>query len=168
MLSSDVATADNYQTFTKIKNNTTAIKSTVEEASKGPIIRLANKLFTIVAIPAFNEEIPVLIAPILKGDADLVNGSRFLIKNGNHVPAFRRFGQKVLTVVTNAGSQMNIMDTQNSFRAFSKKTFNIVGNIPVFYVFISITCFILVAISGFQGLVLGAIQGITNLSGQNS
>lgn len=70
------------------------------------------------------DEIPVLLAPILKGEADMVNGSRFLVNSGNHVPAYRRFGQEVLTFVTNAGAHSNITDTQNGFRAFSKKTFN--------------------------------------------
>ncbi len=70
------------------------------------------------------DEIPVLLAPILKGEADMVNGSRFLAQNGNHVPAYRRVGQEVLTMATNAGSHSNITDTQNGFRAFSKKTFN--------------------------------------------
>jgi glycosyltransferase involved in cell wall biosynthesis len=70
------------------------------------------------------DEIPFLLAPILKGEADMVNGSRFLIKNGNHVPKYRRLGQEVLTVATNTGTRMNITDTQNGFRAYSKKTFN--------------------------------------------
>ncbi len=70
------------------------------------------------------DEIPVLLAPIMKGEADMVNGSRFLIQNRNHVPAYRRVGQEVLTMATNAGTHSNITDTQNGFRAFSKKTFN--------------------------------------------
>jgi glycosyltransferase involved in cell wall biosynthesis len=70
------------------------------------------------------DEIPVVIAPIMKGDADMVNGSRFLVQNGNHVPAYRRLGQEVLTFATNAGTNMHITDTQNGFRAFSKKTFD--------------------------------------------
>jgi glycosyltransferase involved in cell wall biosynthesis len=70
------------------------------------------------------DEIPVLLAPILKGEAEIVNGSRFLANIGNHVPKYRRFGQEVLTMATNAGTQMNITDTQNGFRAFSKKTFD--------------------------------------------
>ena len=70
------------------------------------------------------DEIPVLLAPILKGDADMVNGSRFLANAGNHVPKYRRLGQEVLTFATNAGTHSNITDTQNGFRAFSKKTFD--------------------------------------------
>jgi len=69
------------------------------------------------------DEIPPLVEPILKGEADMVNGSRFLVKNGHKVPAYRRVGQDVLTLVTNAGSGQKITDSQNGFRAFSKNTF---------------------------------------------
>ncbi len=34
------------------------------------------------------------------------------------------FGQEVLTMATNTGAKMNITDTQNGYRAFSKKTFD--------------------------------------------
>jgi len=70
------------------------------------------------------DEIPFLLAPIVKGDADVVNGSRFLLKKENHVPAYRRVGQEVLTMATNAGTRMHITDTQNGFRAFSWKSFD--------------------------------------------
>ena len=75
------------------------------------------------------DEIPQLIRPILNKEADLVNGSRFLKDangngNGNHVPKYRRVGQEVLTMATNTGTKQNITDTQNGFRAFSRKTFN--------------------------------------------
>ncbi len=75
------------------------------------------------------DEIPLLIRPILNKEADLVNGSRFLKDangngNGNHVPKYRRVGQEVLTMATNTGTKQNITDTQNGFRAFSRKTFN--------------------------------------------
>jgi glycosyltransferase involved in cell wall biosynthesis len=70
------------------------------------------------------DEIPILIEPILKGEADIVNGSRFLNTNGNKVPGYRRIGQEVLTAATNAGTKLNITDSQNGFRAFSRRTFN--------------------------------------------
>lgn len=70
------------------------------------------------------DEIPTLIAPILTGEADMVNGSRFVNGNGHNVPKYRRVGQEVLTFATNRGSNLNITDTQNGYRAFSKKTFN--------------------------------------------
>ncbi len=69
------------------------------------------------------DEIPSLLAPIINGDADIVNGSRFLNNTKNHVPAYRRVGQEVLTLATNFGTKMHITDSQNGFRAFSKKSF---------------------------------------------
>jgi len=70
------------------------------------------------------DEIPVLLAPILKGEADFVNGSRFINGNGHNVPKYRRVGQEVLTAATNMGTHLDITDTQNGFRAFSRKTFD--------------------------------------------
>src|SRR5271157_3920087 len=70
------------------------------------------------------DEIPSLLIPIIQGEADIVNGSRFVNGNGHNVPKYRRVGQEVLTAATNAGSKTHITDTQNGFRAFSKKTFN--------------------------------------------
>ncbi len=70
------------------------------------------------------DEIPQLIEPILKLEADMVNGSRFLVKNSHKVPMYRQLGQSVLTLVTNAGSGQKITDSQNGFRAFAKKTFD--------------------------------------------
>lgn len=70
------------------------------------------------------DEIPILLTPILNGEADLVNGSRFVSGNGHNVPKYRRLGQEILTIATNTGTKLNITDTQNGFRAFSKKSFD--------------------------------------------
>lgn len=70
------------------------------------------------------DEIPKLIEPIIKAEADIVNGSRFLTKKHNNVPAYRRLGQEILTIATNVETQRKITDTQNGFRAFSKNTFD--------------------------------------------
>lgn len=71
------------------------------------------------------DEIPLLLRPIINKEADMVNGSRFLANgNGHHVPKYRRVGQEVLTLATNTGTRMHITDTQNGFRAFSKRTFH--------------------------------------------
>lgn len=65
-------------------------------------------------------EIPNVIAPILRGEADVVVGSRFL--NGKErPPLYRRVGQRLLTVATNLGSGTHIRDSQSGFRAFSAK-----------------------------------------------
>ncbi|HTY90763.1 MAG TPA: glycosyltransferase family 2 protein [Methanocella sp.] len=70
------------------------------------------------------DEIPLLIKPILSGEADIVNGSRFIVKNGHQVPKYRRVGQEVLTAVTNLGSKRKVTDSQNGFRAFSGRSFD--------------------------------------------
>ena len=64
-------------------------------------------------------EIPKLIAPILAGEADMVNGSRYISGNGKETPAYRRVGQKVLDRATNLGSGLSITDTQSGFRAYT-------------------------------------------------
>jgi len=64
-------------------------------------------------------EIPKLIAPILSGNADMVNGSRYMNGNGKNTPAYRRVGQTVLDKATNFNSGIKITDTQSGFRAYS-------------------------------------------------
>ncbi|MBN2099798.1 MAG: glycosyltransferase family 2 protein [Dehalococcoidia bacterium] len=66
------------------------------------------------------DEIPAVVAPILRGEADVVVGSRFLAGKVRP-PFFRRIGQRVLTTTTNVGSGTRIKDSQSGFRAFSAK-----------------------------------------------
>ncbi len=70
-------------------------------------------------------EIPTLIALILKGDADLVIGSRYMNGNEKNTPAYRRLGQFVLNQVTNLNSGLHVTDTQSGFRAFAGSTKNL-------------------------------------------
>ena len=64
-------------------------------------------------------EIPDIIQPILEDKADMVVGSRFLHEN-HEVPAYRRFGIKLLTRLSNNHGE-NHTDAQNGYRAYSKK-----------------------------------------------
>lgn len=64
-------------------------------------------------------DIPKLVEPILKGEADMVNGSRYLGSGDNETPFYRRVGQKVLDAATNLDSGLNVTDSQSGFRAFS-------------------------------------------------
>lgn len=66
------------------------------------------------------EEIPKLVAPIFSGEADVVNGSRYMNGNGKSTPFYRRIGQNVLDRATNLNTGLHITDTQSGFRAFSK------------------------------------------------
>ena len=78
----------------------------------------------IVNIDADNQydpkEIPVLIQPILSGDADVVLGNR-QINTLTHMPTSKKVGNKIASFVTRRLSGMNISDAQTGFRAFSRK-----------------------------------------------
>jgi glycosyltransferase involved in cell wall biosynthesis len=65
-------------------------------------------------------DIPALLKPILSGEADLVVGSRFLGVESN-TPRWRVFGQHALTLATNMASGVALTDSQNGFRAVSRK-----------------------------------------------
>ncbi len=65
-------------------------------------------------------EIPRLLNPIRRGEADLVIGSRFLAE-GKKMPGYRKFGINVINDLWNLGSKTKVTDTQSGFRAYSKK-----------------------------------------------
>ena len=64
------------------------------------------------------EEIPKLVSPIINGEADIVNGSRYINGNKKDTPSYRRIGQSILDKATNLGSGLDITDSQSGFRAF--------------------------------------------------
>ena len=69
------------------------------------------------------DEIPIVVAPVLAGEADLVIGSRFL-ETGAGIPVYRRAGQLVLTRFTNLsadGGNFVATDSQSGFRALSRR-----------------------------------------------
>jgi len=67
-------------------------------------------------------DIPKLVTPILKGEADMVNGSRYLNGHTTDTPAYRRLGQTILDKITIVNSGVRITDSQSGFRAFSAST----------------------------------------------
>jgi len=67
-------------------------------------------------------EIPLLLEPILSGEADLVIGSRFLSNNHN-MPSYRNFGIKVITWLWNVFSKIKVSDSQSGYRAYNKTLF---------------------------------------------
>jgi glycosyltransferase involved in cell wall biosynthesis len=67
-------------------------------------------------------DIPKLVEPILKGEADMVNGSRYISGNKRDTPLYRRLGQVVLDKATNLESGLCITDSQSGFRAFAADT----------------------------------------------
>jgi glycosyltransferase involved in cell wall biosynthesis len=65
-------------------------------------------------------EIPAVIAPLLKEEADLAIGSRFL-KRDTNMPPYRNLGIDVITWLYNVGSQYKISDSQSCFRCYSRR-----------------------------------------------
>lgn len=68
------------------------------------------------------DEIPDLIKPICGGNADFVNGSRYLNGFDENTPAYRRVGQTVLDIATNVAAGTKLTDSQSGFRAFKGST----------------------------------------------
>ena len=66
------------------------------------------------------QEIPRLIEPVMKGEADMVLGWRDVL-NLDHMPLQKKIGNKVATFVTRMISGMPIIDAQTGFRAFSRE-----------------------------------------------
>tara|TARA_B100001245_G_scaffold59390_1_gene40790 strand:- start:107 stop:994 length:888 start_codon:yes stop_codon:yes gene_type:complete len=66
------------------------------------------------------EDIKKVIEPILKNNADLVIGSRFLDNKTIDVPEYRKIGIKLITKVTNSTLKEKITDSQSGFRAYNK------------------------------------------------
>ncbi|WP_254822971.1 glycosyltransferase family 2 protein [Haloglomus halophilum] len=67
-------------------------------------------------------DIPQVVGPVSEGESDLVVGSRYLEDSGeDETPRYRRFGQRVLDMLTMGSSRTNVTDSQSGFRAFSPK-----------------------------------------------
>lgn len=66
------------------------------------------------------DEVPAVAAPVLEAGADLVIGSRFLGTDAE-IPLYRRFGQQVLNIFTNASADFKSTDSQSGFRALSER-----------------------------------------------
>ena len=65
------------------------------------------------------QEIPDVIAPILMGQADVVFGSRFLVRKATRVLYFYHYlGNKLLTFCSNLATNMNLTDVETCYKAF--------------------------------------------------
>jgi len=67
------------------------------------------------------EDIAALIAPIQRGDADIVLGSRFLNSSAKSVPAGRRFTLRLAVWFSRIVNRIKVTDTHNGLRAFSRR-----------------------------------------------
>jgi glycosyltransferase involved in cell wall biosynthesis len=70
-------------------------------------------------------DIPILVAPIIEGNAEMVNGSRYLNGLGKHTSIYRRVGQTLQENVAQTSPDLNVTDPQSGFRAFSASIRNI-------------------------------------------
>ncbi|MET0623438.1 MAG: glycosyltransferase family 2 protein [Pyrinomonadaceae bacterium] len=64
-------------------------------------------------------EIPLVILPILNDRADVVYGSRFLVRRATRVLYFYHYlGNKFLTFLSNALTNLNMTDMETGYKAF--------------------------------------------------
>ena len=67
------------------------------------------------------EDIQGIIEPIIKNEADIVIGSRFLSDETNeNVPKYRKVGIKAITSITDSVTDLKLTDAQSGFRAYKK------------------------------------------------
>lgn len=66
-----------------------------------------------------SDVLPV-VDPILKNQADLVIGSRFLTENQKDMPKYRKIGIKMITKLANTSLEESVTDSQSGFRAYGK------------------------------------------------
>ena len=71
-------------------------------------------------------EIPMVVEPILKGEADVVSGSRFLERNNSSMPKYRMNGIKAITRLAGSVSYNGLTDGQCGFRAFNRKAVSLI------------------------------------------
>ena len=69
-------------------------------------------------------EIPKLVKPLIKGEADIVIGSRFLGKTDAKM--YRLLGVKTITIATNLLMRVKITDAQSGYRAYNKKAIQVI------------------------------------------
>ena len=73
-----------------------------------------------------NHEVPQVLAPVLRGEAELVVGSRYLRK-GDGVPRHRVWGHRAFNLLTRIASGVGVSDSQSGFRAFSPRALETVS-----------------------------------------
>ena len=66
-----------------------------------------------------SDVLPV-VEPIIKNQADLVIGSRFLTNNQEDMPKYRKIGIKMITSLANSSLESTVSDSQSGFRAYGK------------------------------------------------
>jgi hypothetical protein len=65
-------------------------------------------------------EIPGLVAPILRGEADMVSGNRQVAKLA-HMPASKKYGNRIGSLMLRTVAGSGVVDASSGFRAFSRE-----------------------------------------------
>lgn len=75
------------------------------------------------------DKIPQLVEPILNGSADMVLGSRMLhtYPLGTAMPAYKYFGNKILTFFENLAFRSNISEFHTGYIAYSHKALKVIN-----------------------------------------
>jgi glycosyltransferase involved in cell wall biosynthesis len=69
----------------------------------------------------FPEDVPALLAPIRRGEADVVFGSRFATGGSRRVGSFwHARGNQALTLLSNVGSGLDLTDMACGYKAFRR------------------------------------------------
>lgn len=99
--------------FQRNRGKTAAIREALEKAT-GEIIIIQD-----ADLEYDPSEIPTVIAPILEGQADVVYGSRFLVRKAARVLYFYHFlANKFLTFCSNLLTNRNMTDIETCYKAF--------------------------------------------------
>ena len=75
------------------------------------------------------EEIPKLLGPVLRGEADVVIGSRFLRGHSYRVPSLKKIGIIFYSILTSMLIRRRITDVTSGFRAMNKRAVELVAPI---------------------------------------
>lgn len=65
-------------------------------------------------------EIPLLIAPILRGEADMVSGNR-QVESLEHMTASKKYGNRIGSFMLRTVAGSGVVDASSGFRAFSRE-----------------------------------------------
>ncbi len=96
------------------------------------------------------EEIPKLLGPILRGEADVVIGSRFLRGRANWIPGLKRAGMAFYSLLASILTRGRITDVTSGFRAMNRRAVRFVAPVyPDDYPAVGVTIYM-----GLRGLRL--------------
>ncbi|NEO27541.1 MAG: glycosyltransferase family 2 protein [Kamptonema sp. SIO4C4] len=100
---------------TKNKGKTAALKTALTQV-KGDIVIVQD-----ADLEYDPQEIPLVIQPILEGKADVVYGSRFLVRRAARVLYFyHSIANHFLTFLSNSFTNLNMTDVETGYKAFRR------------------------------------------------